>query len=369
MLGFAALSDPSPNLPPPGFAEALHDVSNALTVLLGWLDEATRATTDPRALARALEIATRKAREAQALARAAITGDGDDLREQASLGAVLTDVAEALAPNAHKAGVSIAFARTDALDGFAIADGAATVHVLTNLVLNAVAYTPRGATVHIEVDLRADGGAAVVRVRDEGPGVSPSLADQLFDGASEREGGAGIGLRHSRAVLRGLGGDLVLTSGTRPHAEFAATIPRAAGRPSKAPTTRSAPSLPNAIAGLRVLVIEDDRAVCSLLDAGLGARGAEVFALHDGRDLENKLRGIGPLDAVLLDFSPIADDVEGALATVRRALPEAGIVFISGSVLAMPAAIEADRTRTRWVRKPFEIAEISEALAQLVSRG
>jgi DNA-binding response OmpR family regulator len=120
-----------------------------------------------------------------------------------------------------------------------------------------------------------------------------------------------------------------------------------------------------------VLVIEDDRAVCALLDAGLGARGMEVIALHDGRGLATKLPAIareGQIDAVLLDLSPIADDLGGALAAVKQAAPNAGIIFISGSVVALEHDLLGEVPRARWVRKPFELAEVAKAILDLLGR-
>ncbi|GAC1592748.1 MAG: hypothetical protein NVS3B20_18020 [Polyangiales bacterium] len=120
------------------------------------------------------------------------------------------------------------------------------------------------------------------------------------------------------------------------------------------------------VRGIRVLVLEDDRAVCALLDAGLGARGMEVIAFHDGNALESKLQQVGTVDAVLLDLSPIAHDIEGALSKVRLANPRCGIVFISGSAVAQETALTRNDPYTRWVRKPFELGEITKAIAEIL---
>jgi DNA-binding response OmpR family regulator len=117
-----------------------------------------------------------------------------------------------------------------------------------------------------------------------------------------------------------------------------------------------------------VLLVEDDRAVCALLDAGLGARGAEVIAVHDRAALRAALPGIGSIDAVLLDLSPIQGDVQGSIDELRRACPAAGIVFISGSAVALEAELTAGDPRARWVRKPFEVSEITQAIAELLPR-
>ncbi len=357
----------------PGAAEALHDVSNALTVLLGWLDQAVTQADDPAFAARALGIARQKARDARDLARAAI-GARTEPRpiEPVSAAALARDVVDALSLEIERAGLTLEL-QTPGPELWVADDGWAA-HALTNLVLNAIAFTPRGGAIRVQVEHAGKEAELVtVTVRDEGPGVAADVQPRLFDGATTRPGGAGLGLRHAREVARRLGGDLVHVPGG-PGATFRLELPRVTApapltprRSSRPPPTAAATT--TATRPLRVLVIEDDRSVCALLDAGLGARGMEVIALHDGRGLATKLPAIareGRIDAVLLDLSPIADDLGGALAALKQAAPDAGIIFISGSVVALEHDLLGEVPRARWVRKPFELAEVAKAILDLL---
>ena len=67
-------------------------------------------------------------------------------------------------------------------------------------------------------------------------------------------------------------------------------------------------------------------------------------------------------DAVLLDLSPIEDDVMGAVEAVRRGSPDVALVFISGSAVGLPEGF--DPGPALWVRKPFEVAEIVAAISE-----
>src|SRR4029077_17485349 len=67
-------------------------------------------------------------------------------------------------------------------------------------------------------------------------------------------------------------------------------------------------------------------------------------------------------DAALIDLSPIADDIQGAVRALRVASPDVTLVFISGSVVGLPDGL--DLRQIRWVRKPFELAEIVAALTE-----
>lgn len=347
----------------PGPKEALHDVGNALTVVLGWLEEASRDGLPPDDLRRAIGVATRKAREARVLAREAI--GASPIHDVARpLGEVVLESIDALAIESARAGVTIAVEG----DGEAPVLGASALgHIITNLLLNAIAFSPAGST--IRVRLASDASRVLVTISDEGPGVDPTVADMLFEGRTSRPGGAGIGLRHARDMTRRLGGELLHVDAGR-GATFELQLPRHVGAaPSDAPPrSSSSATMRSAINGLRVLLVEDDRAVCALLDAGLGARGAEVIAVHDEASLRAALPSIGAIDAVLLDLSPIQADVRGSLDQLRRACPGAGIVFISGSAVALEAELTAGDPRARWVRKPFEVSEITQAIAETLPR-
>ncbi|MEO7094240.1 MAG: ATP-binding protein [Polyangiales bacterium] len=343
-----------------GAAEALHDVSNALTVVLGWLEEAGRTGTTDEQRAHAIDVAARKAREARALARGAVGARDEDDGPRA-VSVVVHDVVDALAVELDKRDVRIVIAGLEGTNAqVRIPSSMSVAHILTNLLLNALAYAPRASNVRVTASC---GNAVEITVTDEGPGVEAAVLPTLFDGGTSRPGGVGIGLRHSREVARKLEGDLVHVPGGR-GASFVLRVPRAQASPPSPP--RPSAVFRAAVQGTRVLVVEDDRAVCALLDAGLGARGVEVVSLHDGNALADKLAVLGRFDAVLLDLSPIAHDLEGALAAVKHSLPDAGIVFISGSAVALDPELTRNFAKTRWVRKPFELGEIAAALADLL---
>jgi CheY-like chemotaxis protein len=107
-------------------------------------------------------------------------------------------------------------------------------------------------------------------------------------------------------------------------------------------------------------VVEDDADVALLLESALGARGATVVIARDAAELA--ARSTERHDAALVDLSPIADNVMGAVEALRRGSPGVALVFISGSAVGLPEGLEGDDIR--WVRKPFEVAEIVSALAE-----
>jgi len=338
---------------------ALHDVSNALTVLLGWVAEARAGRGSPEQVNRALAIVEERARTARDLARRAIGAQAviDDREEP--LDAVVGEVVEALSVEAQRAGVTLLI--KSHAPGVRVPLPGDASQILTNVLLNALAWAPKGSQVNIEI--QADSAVATVFVQDEGPGVPAAQVPRIFDGASNREGGAGVGLRHARAVARAAGGELELvalvTEPVRRGARFRLRWPRVEATLPRAPVSAPRPAV---LAGTRVLVVEDDVDVAALLESALGARGARVVVARTAEELV--LRAKDTHDAALVDLSPIAHDVKGAVEALRKGSPNVALVFISGSAVGLPEGLDSEAGQIRWVRKPFEVGEIVAALTE-----
>ena len=338
---------------------ALHDVSNALTVLLGWVAEARAPGATDESIRRALFVIESRARVARDLARRAIGGAPQVVDAAASVGAVLKDVLDGLEVEAQQSGVRLVHRGASDVQ---VAMAGDVSQIVTNVVLNALAYSPRGSEVAVEV--AAAPKSVTIDIRDQGPGVPASRRDGIFEGDSTREGGAGVGLRHARALARAAGGELelVASAGSQVGALFRLTWPRGEALARSTSTGFVVPLLQ----GTRVLVVEDDEHVTLLLETALGARGAIVTIARTAAELTQALKD-GQHDAALIDLSPIATDVNGAVAALRERSPKAALVFISGSAVGLPGVLAAESVR--WVRKPFEVNELVTALLAAQDAG
>ena len=148
----------------------------------------------------------------------------------ADLHAVAVDVAAMLAPLAVKSGKSIAVvgrARPLAVHGHAELLG----HALRNLVENALAHTPQGTTVEIEVaagDPR-EGGVPAFKVRDRGEGVPPENRDRIFQrfwrADRKRADGAGLGLAIVARIADLHGAEISVGDAPGGGAEFIIRLP------------------------------------------------------------------------------------------------------------------------------------------------
>lgn len=174
-------------------AGALHEVSNALTVVLGWLEVAQQHVEGARAR-EALGVALRQARLGYRVARRAIgaltpSENGSDSLQDIVSGAVLA--VRPLAEQRHIQIVSTGFPPP----GVYLPSPDAAAQVLINLLLNAIAFSPDGKAVTVGCSIAHD--RALMEVRDEGPGIDAGRAATIWDApVSTRHGGAGIGLTY-----------------------------------------------------------------------------------------------------------------------------------------------------------------------------
>jgi PAS domain S-box-containing protein len=193
--------------------------------------------------------------------------------------------------------------------------------IVTNLLDNAVTYTPPGG--RIEVGVERDGDDAVLRVADSGIGIAPEMLTTIFDLFSQARppgqpsGGLGIGLTIVRRLVEMHGGRITAVSeGAGRGSEFIVRLPLAA---SGTPTT-SPPPDPVDAGARRVVVIEDNDDARESLRALLESLGHRVVDAADGG------RGVALAleqrpDVVLVDLGlPILDGCE--VARALRETPE-----------------------------------------------
>lgn len=332
-------------------AGALHEVSNALTVVLGWIDRARDELEGVPSVDDALSIAATRARHARQIVRRAI---GADVPEDAPCAAetILRDAITGCEPEAARAGVSLHHAIDPHMDDAQLMDGSIILQILTNLLLNAIAVSPARGTVFLDATADAS-GQLVFGVTDEGPGVPEERRANLIDaGVTTRAGGAGIGLRYAASLAREHGGSLHLVR-AEPGARFELRWPPRVSVPPAPPRSTNKPGV--TMAGRSILVLEDDDAVFDLLDATLSARGATLSRARTRDELDD-LVGKNHFDAVLCDLSPIHEDVVATLGRLRETQKDARLIVVSGRadpIEGLPA-----EWNVRHVRKPFEIQEI-----------
>ncbi|MBG6082210.1 PAS domain S-box-containing protein [Rubrivivax gelatinosus] len=185
------------------------------------------------------------------------------------------------------------------------ADHARLVQVVSNLLSNAARYTPPGG--RIEVRLRDDGDGFVrLAVSDNGIGVPPELASEIFDLFFQARtdpgpgSGLGIGLSLVRQLVGLHGGTVELVSAGRDQgSRFEVRLPRVAD-PGRRLAEAPAHASPQA-GGRRILIVDDNVDAAEMLAALLSGAGHEVRLRYDGDGLLEAARDFRP-QLILLDI-------------------------------------------------------------------
>jgi CheY-like chemotaxis protein len=202
--------------------------------------------------------------------------------------------------------------------------------ILTNLLMNAIKFTPEGGTVWIgasaEPSPAVGGGTEIVfRVEDTGVGLAPGQTSRVWDrfyqaesSSTRRFGGAGLGLSIVRRLTELHGGRVAASSaGINRGSTFAVHLPVAEA--DEIPETRSVnvaaaeqrrvaavdaqvgPAINPPDAPL-VLVVEDDIHIATVLRTYLEADGYRVDIADNGADAIQQARAMAPF-AITLDIS------------------------------------------------------------------
>ncbi len=141
----------------------------------------------------------------------AYAGEPRLVKEPVDLGAVVLEAVRVLERQAVHLGVKVEVERDPGV-GHALGDPERLRSCITNLVLNAVQCSARGATVRVRTG-RGEGGPSV-EVADEGPGIPPEVGERVFEPFfSGRPGGTGLGLAVTRRIVEAHGGSIGWSSG------------------------------------------------------------------------------------------------------------------------------------------------------------
>jgi PAS domain S-box-containing protein len=186
------------------------------------------------------------------------------------------------------------------------ADAARIAQIVTNLLANAVKFTPSGGTVSVSIAADRSRQRAVLRVSDTGTGIDPALLGSLFQPFMQADrtldrtsGGLGLGLALVKGLVDLHGGEVRASSeGLGKGAAFTVLLPLAPAVASSAGGTAGDAA---SATRRRVLVIEDDADVADGLKAALEVDEHQVVVARSGAEALERARGYHP-DVVLCDI-------------------------------------------------------------------
>ena len=256
----------------------------------------------------------------------------------------------------------------DAADAWVQADRSRVEQIISNLLDNALKFTPEGTRVQVVVT--SDGANARVQVVDEGPGLPRDMVDKAFDlfvqgpqGLARKTGGMGIGLALVKRLAELQGGSVAVSSDEGTGAVFTVSFLALPAPREEATTTQDSRLKPR-----RILLIEDNDDLRQTVAASLTLRGHEVYEAPDG-ETGLRLAGNKKPDIAIIDIGlPDIDGYEVARQLrANRSTLQIGLVALTGYGQQEDKLKAAAAGFDKHLTKPVDFEALDHALAASLS--
>ncbi|WP_255731597.1 ATP-binding protein [Phaeobacter sp. B1627] len=242
--------------------------------------------------------------------------------------------------------------------------------ILINLVGNALKFTSNGG---VEIRVSATTGVGTlslsVAVRDSGIGIAEDKLDHIFErfsqadtAISRRYGGTGLGLSISRGLARAMGGDISVASRLGEGSCFTLCIDLEpvckADQRSHIPQDHPEPVELTGLAGLKLLVAEDNRVNRLLISKFLADTPLQLYFATDGAEAEALAHRYRP-QVILMDMSmPEVNGLEATQAIRRLDIPQPYIAALTANVDDTSRQACLDAGMDAFLSKPLSRQEL-----------
>lgn len=237
--------------------------------------------------------------------------------------------------------------------------------VFTNLISNAIKYSPDGGTITVRV--YEEENQLKVDVKDEGLGIPPEAIPHLFtkfyrvDNSDRRRiGGTGLGLAIVKEIMKAHEGEVTVTSEVKKGSTFTVSFPLVDAESHKhIHETRNEN-------GMNVIIIEDDMNLASLLEVELSDSGFHVKIFKNGKEALEAMKTAKPA-AVVLDIMLEEGEMSGweVLEKMKADKELASIPIVVSSALE-----EKEKGFTLgasdYLVKPYQPSHLSKTILQIL---
>ncbi|MBV9959753.1 MAG: response regulator, partial [Acidobacteria bacterium] len=365
-------------------ATVSHELRTPLTSMLGWVYMLRSSGLTEETRRRALEIIERNARlQAQIVddildVSRIITGKLSMEVEPLELTSLIEASINAVRPTAAAKEICIE-TELEGAPQLVAGDPNRLQQVFWNVFSNAVKFTPRGGQVTIRT--RRVEGHIEIRVTDTGQGIRKDFLPYVFDrfrqadsSTTREHGGLGLGLAIVRHLVEMHGGTVRAESeGEGAGATFTLTLPlvcQRADAPEQAEDAFAAPreKTPARLAGLRVLVVDDEPDTLEIMKAMLERCAAQVTTAPSVSEALRALEELWP-DVLVSDIGMPVEDGYDLIRKVRRMELARGARLPAIALTAYTR--EEDRTRSlaegyqEYLPKPVDPFELIQMIARL----
>jgi PAS domain S-box-containing protein len=360
-------------------ATVSHERRNPLNAILGWAVILKQGQSPVERTIRAFDVIERNARiEARLvdslLDFSAIVAGGLKLNtERVDLLTITRTVVDSVQPIADAKDLKVALA-VGLEPMVIIGDSSRLQQVFSNLLTNAIKFTPHGG--HVQVHLSRFASRVQIQVIDDGEGIDDDFLPYIFDRFRQEQttkarihGGLGLGLAIVRELVQAHRGTVnAYSKGKGQGSTFTVLLPIPAVIPAhiEARTMQTPDAEESLISGLRVLVVDDDSDARELVAAALESRGVAVQSASSSSEALNSISQ--EPDVMIADIGmPQEDGYEliKKLRTVERERSRKRLFVIALSAYASVAdrddALAAGYDL--YLTKPVSLRDLVHAVA------
>jgi signal transduction histidine kinase len=372
-----------------------HELRNPLMAIAGWASVLKSKEPDAATLAKGLEVIERGCRSQRKMIEDLLDMSrimSGKLRldvQDVDLDAIVDAVVTSLQIAADAKGISIERVGNRSSCRL-FGDAARFQQIIWNLVSNAIKFTPRGG--HVQIAMRSDENHVEVSVTDSGMGIETDFLPHVFErfrqadsSTTRRFGGLGIGLSIVKSLTE-LHGGVARVSSPGPGKGTTFVIDLPIGLPAHSSTldggaetaplfereTGAAIRTPGlqSLAGVRLLVVDDDADALDLVSRVLCDAGASVTTATSAEEALNAVRESRP-HAILSDIG--MPDQDG-LSFVRRlrAMESADDHLPAAALTAMARPEDEAKSLAAGfdihIKKPVQPPELVEIVVGLLAR-
>src|SRR5574337_516832 len=233
--------------------------------------------------------------------------------------------------------------------------------VLTNIIFNAVETMPKGGRLTVKTE-EVERWVSV-SVSDTGMGMIDAVKARIFDPFFTTKGlkGTGLGLSVSYGIIKGHHGEIDVQTQLGQGTTMLVRLP-VPSKPRSAPEQKSTPTAKPG----RILVIDDDEFVRTLLSDVLRAAGHTVVQAAGGKEGLHRFHQDG-FDLVLTDLGmPECSGWEVA-AAVKKMAPQTPVALITGWELTLDRGKLKEAGVDLVLNKPFHVVEVRRLVAEALT--
>ena len=361
-----------------------HDFNNILMELFGNLSlakaELAKGHPGYAALAEAEKSMTRAVRLSRQLLTFA--KGGEPVRENVNLGVLVEEIARF---DLSGSNVMLVYQQADALFPAEVDKGQIR-QAVANLILNARQAMPDGGRLHVILENAVLPEAAIpglrpgnyvkILVRDEGAGIAPEHLARIFEPYfTTKPTGSGVGLATAYSIIRKHGGHLGVVSEPGKGAAFTLYLPASgAPAPQRGESVRTGTEFPPLDRPVRILVMDDEEALCSVIARMLNPLGYSVAVSPGGREalaIYKQAMDAGmSFDVVVMDLTiPGGMGGKDAVKALLAVDPRARVIVSSGYADDPVMASYAEYGFKGLLVKPYTQNELKAVLEQVLKEN